>query len=108
MNQVSIITWLPESQVEKDSVAEQLQRILSHPSFKNSKRCPALLRYIVEHQLHGDTGNLKERTLGIEVFGRVPDYDTNSDPVVRTSASEVRKRIAQYYHEPGHEKEIRI
>lgn len=51
---------------------------------------------------------LKERTLGIEVFGREPDYDTNLDPVVRTTAVEIRKRIAQYYHEPGHEAEIRI
>jgi hypothetical protein len=44
----------------------------------------------------------------VEVFGRGADYDTNADPVVRTSACEVRKRIAQYYHEPGHEQEVRI
>ena len=51
---------------------------------------------------------LKERTLGVEVFGRAPDYDTNLDPVVRTTAVEIRKRIAQYYHEEGHQNEIRI
>jgi hypothetical protein len=44
----------------------------------------------------------------VEVFGREPDYDTNLDPVVRTTAVEIRKRIAQYYHEAGHENEIRI
>ena len=76
--------------------------------FKNSKRYPNLLRYVVERSLEGPPGHLKERTLGIEVFGREPDYDTNLDPVVRTSAVEIRKRIAQYYHEPGHETEIRI
>jgi hypothetical protein len=36
------------------------------------------------------------------------DYDTNQDPIVRASAAEIRKRIAQYYHEPGHETELRI
>ena len=51
---------------------------------------------------------MKERTLGIEVFGREPDYDTNLDPVVRTSAVEIRKRIAQYYSDAAHEAEIRI
>jgi hypothetical protein len=51
---------------------------------------------------------LKERALGVEVFGREPSYDTSLDPVVRTSACEVRKRIAQYYHEPGRENELRI
>ena len=100
--------WLPGSQAEKDSVLEQLQRLFTHHTFKNSKRCKALLRYVVEHQLQGGNGSLKERTLGMEVFGRDADYDTNSDPVVRTTASEIRKRIAQYYHEPGHENEIRI
>src|SRR5207237_881398 len=58
--------------------------------------------------LQGHAEPLKERTLGIEVFGREPDYDTNLDPVVRTTAVEIRKRIAQYYHEPGHDSEIRI
>jgi hypothetical protein len=28
------------------------------------------------------------------------DYDTNQDPIVRASAAEIRKRIAQHYHEP--------
>ena len=56
----------------------------------------------------GHSEPLKERTLGIEVFGRAPDYDTNLDPVVRTTAVEIRKRIAQYYHEEGHQNEIRI
>ena len=42
------------------------------------------------------------------MFGRDPDYDTNDDPVVRIAAGEIRKRIAQYYHEPGHEFELQI
>src|SRR5258708_27375850 len=67
-----------------------------------------MVRYVVEHALSGDSGQLKERTLGIEVFARDPHYDTNLDPVVRTTAGEIRKRIAQYYHEPGHEGEVRI
>jgi hypothetical protein len=51
---------------------------------------------------------LKERTLGIEIFGRDADYDTASDPIVRVTAGEIRKRIAQYYQEPGHENELRV
>lgn len=99
---------MPETDAERAAIREQLERILSSPLFKNSKRYPNLLRFVVERSLTGHTDPLKERTLGIEVFGREPDYDTNLDPVVRTTAVEIRKRIAQYYHEPGHEKEIRI
>lgn len=51
---------------------------------------------------------MKERALGVEVFGRQPDYDTTQDPVVRMTAVEIRKRLAQYYQTPGHESELRI
>jgi hypothetical protein len=63
---------------------------------------------VVENSLDGHADRLKERTLGVEVFGRHPDYDTNTDPVVRFSAGEIRKRIAQYYHEAAEESEIQI
>ncbi|HYM05248.1 MAG TPA: hypothetical protein VEU11_01695 [Terriglobales bacterium] len=87
---------------------EQLERILASHAFRNSKKYPALFRYVVEHALRGETTQLKERTLGVAVFGRDPDYDTSSDPIVRTTAGEIRKRIAQYYDDAQRENEIRI
>ncbi|MGO9965963.1 MAG: hypothetical protein ACLPY2_01725 [Bryobacteraceae bacterium] len=91
--------WLPETEGERAAVLAQLERILASPCFRNSRKYPAFLRYIVEHTLNAQAERLKERTLGIEVFGRDPDYDTSADPVVRIVAAEVRKRIGQYYHE---------
>jgi hypothetical protein len=93
---------------EREAIRQQLERMLANPLFKYSKRYPNLLRYVVEQTLDGRTGELKERSLGVAVFGREPDYDTNVDPVVRATAGEIRKRIAQYYHEPGHATEVRI
>jgi hypothetical protein len=107
-HEVPSSSWSPETQAERSAIREQVERILANPLFKNSKRYPSLLRYVVEHTLEGEAAKLKERTLGVEVFGRDPHYDTNLDPVVRTTAGEIRKRIAQYYHEPGHEAELRI
>ena len=100
-------SWTPGTETERGAVREQLERILAHPYFRSSKRCPIFLRYIVEQALKGETHH-KERVLGVQVFGRNPSYDTGTDPIVRITASEVRKRIAQYYHEPGHEGELRI
>jgi hypothetical protein len=93
---------------EKLAVRRQLGRLLNHPVFKNSSRCHNFLQYVVEHSIQQNHERLKERTIGIEVFGRGTDYDTGQDSVVRTTAIDVRKRIAQYYHEPGHEDEIMI
>jgi hypothetical protein len=92
----------------REEVRAQLSQLLASPLFNHSKHYPSLLRYVVNETLEGRVGQLKERALGVEVFGRDPNYDTNADPVVRTSACEVRKRIALYYHEPGHEDQIRI
>jgi hypothetical protein len=96
------------SQAERDAICQQMERILANPLFRHSKRYPHLLRHVVERTLAGHASELKERTIGVELFGREPDYDTNADPIVRTTAGEVRKRIAQYYFEPGHEAEVRI
>ena len=105
---ISTDKWEPRDEVERQSVREQLERILRHGAFRNSTRCPMFLRYVVEHALREGNSHIKERTVGAEVFGREADYDTAGDTVVRTTAADVRRRIAQYYHEPGHENELRI
>ena len=103
-----VLHWLPETETQRSAIHLQLARILASPLFSNSKRCTDLFRFTVELALAGKKGNLKERSLGIDVFKREPDYDTNRDPVVRTTAVEIRKRIAQYYTTPEHAGEIRI
>jgi hypothetical protein len=94
--------WIPSTEEDRKSVRNQLEQMLDHPLFRNSKRYPNLLRYLVEQALAGNEAELKERLLGMAVFHRAPDYDTNQDTVVRLTAGEVRKRIAQYYHQPEH------
>jgi hypothetical protein len=88
------------------AVREQLERLVSHPLFANSKRYPALLAYAVEQTLLGNATELKERSIGIEVFGRSPSYDANADPIVRITAGEVRKRLSQYYYDASHAGEL--
>ncbi len=75
--------WHPKTESERQLVRSQLDKIVSDGRFAASKRYPRLLRYIVEQTLAENEDNLKERTLGVEVFHRPPDYDTNLDPVVR-------------------------
>ncbi|MBV8906206.1 MAG: hypothetical protein JOZ22_21415 [Acidobacteriia bacterium] len=96
------------SDIPEQAIREQLERVRASVPFRSSKRCVLFLDYVVQAVLTGQTESLKERTLGVEVFGRAPNYDTNQDPVVRGTASEVRKRLAQYYQTPGNERELRI
>ncbi len=94
--------------IAPEAVRQQLDRILSGPHFRNSRRYPAFLRYVVERTLDGAAAELKERNIAVDVFGRDPSYDPSTDPIVRMMAGEVRKRLAQYYQHKGRENEIRI
>jgi hypothetical protein len=91
-----------------EAIRAELDRLLASPYFNQSRRFPNFLRFVVEHTLAGDAEQIKERTLGIEIFGRDADYDTASDPIVRVTAAEIRKRVAQYYQDPAHHDELRI
>jgi hypothetical protein len=93
----------PHTAADREELREHLHRVLSSPAFHNSKRYAAVLRFIVEQTLEGEGARLKERTIGIEVFQRAPDYDTANDHSVRSAVAEVRKRLAQYSVDNPHD-----
>jgi len=94
------------SLVEKQraEVLEELSRVLASGYFHASHRCCKFLAHSVQYVLDGrPPEDLKERVVGIEVFQKAADYDTAQDNIVRVTANEVRKRLAQYYGD-GHPK----
>ena len=86
---------LNESQTA--AVRAELDRLLESNAFRTSKRCREFLGYIVEHTINGPSGTLKERSIGVEVFQLPQDFDTGQHTVVRVTANEVRKKLAQHY-----------
>lgn len=95
-------------QLTEQEIRSQLERILVSTPFRSSKRHPRFLRFVVDKTLSGKAEDIKERVIGVEVFDREIHYDLSSDPIVRVAAGEIRKRLAQYYIQPGHERELRI
>jgi hypothetical protein len=101
-------SWRPTSDYEKGAVEQQLEHLLASSLFNSSKRYGQFLRFVVARVLDGQGSQLKERVLGVEIFERPADYDTNTDPIVRVTAAEIRKRIDHYYQDPKHSQEIRL
>ncbi len=89
-------------------VRDHLKDVMASRAFAGSKRAQDFLQLIVEHALAGRFDSLRERMIGAEMFGRPIDYDTANDAVVRVKATEVRKKLAQYYQESGKKTEVRI
>jgi hypothetical protein len=89
-------------------VRAALRDILHSEAFATSKRSSEFLAYVVEQTLLGVQRELKERTIAVAVFGRIPSYDSHDDAIVRIAASEVRKRLGYYYAGSGKESAVRI
>jgi tetratricopeptide (TPR) repeat protein len=88
---------MPTVECEAEAVRRQLERILGSAGFARNERMSRFLRFIVENHLEGRDQELKESVLGVQIFGRPPDYDSKRDAVVRTEAGRLRARLSEYY-----------
>jgi hypothetical protein len=95
-------------EIDREAVLQQTEQMLASSHFRTSRRYPAFLRYVIQETLDGHAELLKERTIGIEVFGRTPSFDTSGDSIVRVAAAEVRKRLALYYQNEGLQDKLHI
>ena len=89
-------------------IESELERILASDFFKSSARCQDFLKHVVYVACSKSQESLKERNIGIAVFGRAPDYDTGTDAIVRVKASEVRRRLAQYNQSANPQRSVAI
>jgi TolB-like protein len=80
---------------------EELERVLSSVCFARAEGLSRLLRFLVERQLEGRQSELKESLIGVEVYGRSPDYDPKLDSTVRSEATRLRARLSKYYSTEG-------
>ena len=94
---------------------EQVQALRAHldeltegVAFRGSHRSQQFLRHIIEKAFQGSNDQLKERTIGIELFHRSPSYDTGEDAIVRVTATDVRRRLRQHYGRYGETSRFRI
>lgn len=102
------ITHMAESDEAIAGLREHVREIVEGAAFKGSHRSAQFLAYIVERAIAGSFESLKERMIGMELFGRSPSYDTSEDAIVRVTASDVRKRLLQHYGRNGTASDFRI
>jgi hypothetical protein len=99
---------LIETKGDIASLQEHLKEVLEGDAFKGSHRSGQFLQYIIDQAIAGHFESLKERVIGMELFGRSASYDTGDDAIVRVTASDVRKRLLQHYGRYGATSEYRI
>ena len=87
---------------------QQLKRMeLSAPFFRADQVC-AFLRYIVSETAAGREKQLKQYSIAVDALGAPPDFDPDSDALVRVHAQRLRKKLEDYYAGPGAKDRVRI
>src|SRR3954462_9884222 len=96
-----MLVGMPNVEEGSGAARRQLEHVLESTLFARSEQLSRFLRFLVERHLEGRDGELKESVIGVEVFGRNPDYSPRFDPIVRTEARRLRARLTEHYAAEG-------
>ena len=95
-------------ELNKKSISHQLELILASPDFSATPQQIAILKFVVNQTLSGKNGEITDYSVAAEVFGRGPDFDPGTDPIVSIQASRLRLALARYYQSSGKKDPVRI
>lgn len=101
MSAVRFFVHTGHVQPTADEIRAQLDRVLASEGFANADRMSAFLRYVVERALAGESDQIKEYAIGVDVFGRNGTYDPRLDSIVRVEARRLRAKVDEYYATHG-------
>ena len=90
----------PES-TDLEAQRAELEAVLHSEEFARAPTLAHLLSYLCEKRFAGQLHQIKEYSVGVEVFHRGASFDQNSDSIVRVEANRLRKRLAAYYAGAG-------
>ena len=102
------ILKIVQSESDRTEVRQHVAELIEGEAFKGSPRSIRFLNYIVERAITGDFDSLKERVIGVELFGRSGSWNSGEDATVRVTASDVRKRLLQHYGRSGTRSKFRL
>jgi TolB-like protein/Tfp pilus assembly protein PilF len=91
----------PGNALSQDLIEAQLARLLASSQFAGAGRLSAFLEFAVRKTLGGQSAQIKEYTVGTEVFGRAASFDPRLDTIVRVQAGNLRRRLLEYYAHGG-------
>jgi hypothetical protein len=87
--------------VEVELHRAELKAVLASQEFLRAPKLAHLLAYLCEKLFAGEASQIKEYSIGLEVFNRGASFDQDSDSIVRVEANRLRKRLAEYYAGDG-------
>jgi len=84
-----------------EEIQKQLNRILHSRVFRHASALQRLLQYLINRAVEDPFAEIKEYTIGVDVFERGADYDPQSDTIVRVQIHRLRLKVKEYYDSDG-------
>ena len=85
-----------------------LSRALAIPGVAGDLQLRNFLEFTAEKVIRGETAGLTELVIATEVLGKPPEFDPRLDPVVRSCARRLRKKLSRYYAKEGASDPVRL
>ena len=87
--------WIsPGGDPRPEEIRAALDRVVASDVLRHSPQLVAVLRFIVEATLRGESDRVKGHTIAVEALGRGEDFDPQVDPIVRVEARRLRRALA--------------
>ena len=99
---------MPAQNPSPAEVRQHLAELLASPRFKRANRLRQFLSYVVEETLAGRSQSIKAYNVAVDAFGLAPDFDPQTNPLVRMQARKLRKVLGDYYAANGKDSAITI
>ena len=94
--------------ISEKKIKEQLNGMLESPEFMAAERLGLFLRYVVEQTMSGHSDRIKQYTIAVDALGYGPDFDPQTDSIIRIQARRLRRALDRYSQGPGVADPIKI
>ena len=100
--------YVASAEAGAEAERRELDWLLTSGVLGRSGNLTRVLKYICEERFAGRGNQIKEYTIATEALGRRPDFDPNSDTIVRVTFHSLRKRLLEVYKNEGAYRPMRL
>lgn len=98
---MEVIRTLEPSTHDGDSERAEIEWLLTSGVLRRAVSLVRVLKYICEEHFQGRADQIKEYSIAIEALGRRPEFDPQTDTIVRVTVHALRKRLLEIYQHEG-------
>ncbi len=96
------------SSEQKKLVQQSLEKIFQSEGFSSAPQLRNFLEFVVQKTLNDHADEIKGYTIGVDALGRPPNFDPQTDPVVRVMAGRLRQALKNHNSESRNDNQVTI